>query len=218
MEEYKIYRVGNYIKIVNIHNYEIFNGAAKEVFVDSSNVGKAEYRFFNVKNWKETKSLKLNQIKKQDGTAYTLAEWESFYTDNTVINIAPALLSLINSAIQPNEENTLQKIAAENIPSHTPIAIVDNKAYKFDSSNINHQFAFAGFSKNGAITGQICIIQYQGEIELVGWGLIPNSQYLAGTSGTIVLDNTTSNSFTKVVGYATTTDTLQIIKDFSSVN
>lgn len=83
MEEYKIYRVGNYIKIVNIHNYEIFNGAAKEVFVDSSNVVKAEYRFFNVKNWKETKSLKLNQIKKQDGTAYTLAEWESFYTDNT---------------------------------------------------------------------------------------------------------------------------------------
>ena len=138
--------------------------------------------------------------------------------NNKVINIAPALLSLINSALQPEDENTIEKVSAENIPSHTPIAIVNNQAYKFDASNINHQFAFAGFSKNGTIIGQTCLIQQQGEIELVGWGLIPNQQYLAGTSGAIVVDNITLNNFTKVLGYATTTDTLQIIKDFSSVN
>ena len=138
--------------------------------------------------------------------------------NNKVINIAPALLSLINSALQPEDENTIEKVSAENIPSHTPIAIVNNQAYKFDASNINHQFAFAGFSKNGTTTGQTCLIQQQGEIELVGWGLTPNQQYLAGTSGAIVVDNTTLNNFTKVLGYATTMDTLQIIKDFSSVN
>ena len=138
--------------------------------------------------------------------------------NNKVINIAPALLTLINSALQPEDENTLEKVSAENIPSHTPIAIINNQAYKFDASNINHQFAFAGFSKNGTTTGQTCLIQQQGEIELVGWGLTPNQQYLAGTSGAIVVDNTTLNNFTKVLGYATTTDTLQIIKDFSSVN
>ena len=138
--------------------------------------------------------------------------------NNKVINIAPALLSLINSALQPEDENTIEKVSAENIPSHTPIAIVNNQAYKFDASNINHQFAFAGFSKNGTIIGQTCLIQQQGEIELVGWGLTPNQQYLAGTSGAIVVDNTTLNNFTKVLGYATTMDTLQIIKDFSSVN
>ena len=138
--------------------------------------------------------------------------------DNKVINISPALLSLINSALQPEDENTIEKVSAENIPSHTPIAIVNNQAYKFDASNINHQFAFAGFSKNGTTTGQTCLIQQQGEIELVGWGLTPNQQYLAGTSGAIVVDNTTLNNFTKVLGYATTMDTLQIIKDFSSVN
>ena len=138
--------------------------------------------------------------------------------NNKVINIAPALLSLINSALQPEDENTIEKVSAENIPSHTPIAIVNNQAYKFDASNINHQFAFAGFSKNGTISGQTCLIQQQGEIELIGWGLIPNQQYLAGTAGAIVVDNITLNNFTKVLGYATTTDTLQIIKDFSSVN
>ena len=138
--------------------------------------------------------------------------------DNKVINISPALLSLINSALQPEDENTIEKVSAENIPSHTPIAIVNNQAYKFDASNINHQFAFAGFSKNGTIIGQTCLIQQQGEIELVGWGLTPNQQYLAGTAGTIVVDNITLNNFTKVLAYATTTDTLQIIKDYSSVN
>ena len=138
--------------------------------------------------------------------------------NNKVINISPTLLSLINSALQPEEENTLEKVSAETIPSHTPIAIVNNQAYKFDASNINHQFAFAGFSKNGTTIGQICLIQQQGEIELIGWGLTPNQQYLAGTAGAIVVDNITLNNFTKVLGYATTTNTLQIIKDFSSVN
>ena len=137
--------------------------------------------------------------------------------NNKVINIAPALLTLINSALQPEDENTLEKVSAENIPSHTPIAIVNNQAYKFDASNINHQFAFAGFSKNGTTTGQTCLIQQQGEIELVGWGLTPNQQYLAGTAGTIVVDNITLNNFTKVLAYATTTDTLQIIKDYTSI-
>ena len=137
--------------------------------------------------------------------------------DNKVINISPALLSLINSALQPEDENTIEKVSAENIPSHTPIAIVNNQAYKFDASNINHQFAFAGFSKNGTIIGQTCLIQQQGEIELVGWGLTPNQQYLASVAGAMVEDNVTPTNFTKVLGYATTSDTLQIIKDYTSI-
>ena len=135
-----------------------------------------------------------------------------------LINLDSSLVALINSALQPEDIDSIEKVSAENIPSHTPIAIVNNQAYKFDASNINHQFAFAGFSKNGTIIGQTCLIQQQGEIELVGWGLTPNQQYLAGTAGTIVVDNITLNNFTKVLAYATTTDTLQIIKDFSTVN
>ena len=138
-------------------------------------------------------------------------------SNNIVINISPALLSVINSALQPEEENTIEKISAESIPSHTPIAIFNNQAYKFDASNLDHQFAFAGFSKNGTSIGQTCLIQYQGEVELIGWNLTPNQQYLAGTAGAIVTDNTTPGNFTKVVGYATTTNTLKIIKDYTSI-
>ena len=140
--------------------------------------------------------------------------------ENKVINISPTLLTLINSALQPSDLgniNNIEKISAENIPSHTPIAIIDNQAYKFDASNVNHKFAFAGFSKNGTSIGQACSIQQQGEIELVGWGLTPNQQYLAGTSGAIVTDNVVLDNFTKVLGHATTTNTLQIIKDYTPI-
>lgn len=149
---------------------------------------------------------------------------------STTIKISTTLQNLINSSLQPNDnvsqlvndksyfENILEKLSAEAIPSYTPIAIYNNLAYKLDASNLSHQFTFAGFSTNGTSLGQLCRIQQIGELTLQGWGLTPNKQYLAGTSGAIVLDNISLNNFTKVIGYATTTNTMQIIKDFSPVN
>jgi hypothetical protein len=123
-----------------------------------------------------------------------------------------------DSKLYVSQQDELIKISAESIPSHTPIAIYNNLAYKLDSSNPLHQFAFVGFSKNGTSLGQSCIIQQIGEITLNGWGLTQNRQYLAGTAGSIILDNTTLTNFTKVVGYSVTTDTLQIIKDYTTIN
>ena len=116
----------------------------------------------------------------------------------------------------PNEGN-LFKISAEPIPSYTPIAIYNNLAYKFDNLNPLHQFAFVGFSTNGTSAGQNCIVQQVGEVTLQNWNLTPNTQYLAGSLGS--LQTTNSNTgFTKVLGYATTIDTLQIIKDYTTIN
>lgn len=159
------------------------------------------------------------------------------------LKISQTLQNLINSALQSNDPisyllndagyltladlSTLEnpftnkhliKVSAEIIPSYTPIAIYNNLAYRLDASNPLHQFAFAGFSVNGVTIGQDCKIQQIGELELIGWGLTPNAQYLAGTAGTMVTNNITPNNFTKVIGYATTANTLQIIKDFSTVN
>jgi hypothetical protein len=125
-------------------------------------------------------------------------------------------MGIINGALQ-KEDIYLYKVSAENIPSYTPIAIYNNQAYKLDNLNPLHQFAFAGFSINGTSIGQVCKIQYFGELTLAGWGLIANSQYLASTNGTMQLNNA-SIGFTKVLGYATTTDTLQIIKDYTTIN
>ena len=137
-------------------------------------------------------------------------------TTTKIINLSNSLFAEIQNKI--DTELYLQKVSAESIPSYTPIAIYNNLAYKLDASNSLHQFAFVGFSTNGTTTGQICKIQQFGELELLGWGLTLNTQYLAGTSGAIVLNNTISTNFTKVIGYATTSNTLQIIKDYTTIN
>ena len=144
------------------------------------------------------------------------------------IQIAPAILQLVNNSIQVgtnvsqllNDKGYLEflvKESAENIPSYTPVAIVDNKAYKFDASIIGHKFAFAGFSTNGTAAGQNCIIQQKGELFLNGWGLVSNAQYLASNNGLMVLDNINPNHFTKVIGYATTSDSLLIIDNYTTL-
>lgn len=123
--------------------------------------------------------------------------------------------TLKNSDVKLNKY--IEHVSAEIIPSYTPIAIVNNLAYKFDSQNINHKFAFAGFSTNGTLEGEICKIQQIGEVEFIGWNLIPNTQYVAGPNGTMLVSNTITNNFIKVLGYAVTPDKLMIIKDYTSV-
>lgn len=82
MINYKIYKVGNYIKVVNNNTKEIFNGLCKNVFIDSNNTGKNIYDISGIKNLEE-KYLKLDNILKEDETPYTKEEWETFYTENT---------------------------------------------------------------------------------------------------------------------------------------
>lgn len=113
---------------------------------------------------------------------------------------------------------TLVKVSAESIPSHTPVVIINNLAYKLNSSNPLHQFAFVGFSENGTSIGQNCQIKQIGELFLFGWGLIPNQHYLAGINGTLITNNLSTTNFTKVIAYATDSNTLQIIKDSITIN
>lgn len=80
---YKIYREGNYIRVVDVRTNELFNGAIKEVFVDKSNVQKNEYTISKVKDFNELEVLRIGSILKQDNTAYSITEWETFYTENT---------------------------------------------------------------------------------------------------------------------------------------
>ena len=123
----------------------------------------------------------------------------------------------LDGKLYVNSQDGFTKISAESIPSYTPIAIYNNQAYRFDNLNPLHQFAFAGFSINGTLVGQNCIIQQIGELTLLNWGLTPNTQYLAGNLGSLQIINS-NVGFTKVLGYATTTDTLQIIKDYTTIN
>jgi hypothetical protein len=139
--------------------------------------------------------------------------------EKTIINIEVSEIGLQGIQGEQGEAGgILIKLAGENINSHTPVALLNNLAYKLDASNPLHQFAFVGFAETSTIVGGQCTIKQIGEVILLGWGLIPNQQYLAGINGTLITENLSSSNFTKVIGYATTADTLQIIKDSITIN
>jgi hypothetical protein len=120
--------------------------------------------------------------------------------------------------LQGKEGGFITKTAGENINSHAPVAIVNNLVYKLDASNPLHQFAFVGFTLTSVTMSNEVEIKQIGEIALNGWGLTPNQQYLAGVGGALITSNSSISNFTKVIGYSTTSDTLQIIKDSITIN
>ena len=83
MKQYKIYTKGNYIVIVDVQKNEYFYGIRKEVHIDKSNVNKAVYRAFKVKDFSSSIILAVPNILKEDGTPYSEAEFDTFYQENT---------------------------------------------------------------------------------------------------------------------------------------
>lgn len=154
---------------------------------------------------------------------YNVTTLDDFYgsdssNNNAIIRLDFEAVANLILSLDTSKKNYIEKISAEAIPSHTPIAIIGDFAYKLDASNSAHQFAFAGFSINGTSQDQYCHIQEKGEITLSGWGLTANAQYLCGASGTLILQNISPTNFTKIIGYARTSDTLEIIKDSITIN
>lgn len=126
----------------------------------------------------------------------------------------------IDEALYLDQENdtVISVEAGEAITSYTPVAIISGLAYKYDSSNSAHRWAYAGFSTNGVSAGDQVIIRQIGTVSLVGWGLTPNTQYLAGVAGAISAAATPVGSvFRKVVGFAVDADTLMIQQNFSPI-
>lgn len=80
---YKIYKSGNYIKVIDTTTGELYNGHAKTVFVDKSNVNKAEYRILNIKDLPNNTILKIGEIFKENDSSYSQLEWETFYENET---------------------------------------------------------------------------------------------------------------------------------------
>jgi hypothetical protein len=140
------------------------------------------------------------------------------FNDGSLVRYDIESLAALINGFDPTNPEYIQRFSAEPIPSYTPVAIIDNLAYKLDASNPLHKYAFAGFSLNGTNVNQYCHIKESGEVTLQGWGLFPNTQYLAGANGTIITENTSNTNFTKIIGYARDEDTLEIIKNSITVN
>lgn len=160
-------------------------------------------------------SLTCNSIVFND----TFCSWEieDFNIDNAVDSENLCFREIcftINQAVitQSGEEN-ISLVAGENVNSYTPVAIVDNLIYRYDANNINHMFAYIGFSITSATVGNLITIKQKGIVSLSGWNLDSGAQYLASTSGNIV-KQTTTEMFRKVIGYAASSESMKIINDY----
>ena len=106
MEKYRIYKEGNYIILSS--DQETFYGAAKDVAVDKNNKNKPNYRFFNIVDWDENKTLDLSQILKQDNSPYTEGEFDTFYRKKTkVFNSLESEATLENATLPISPSDTL---------------------------------------------------------------------------------------------------------------
>lgn len=81
MKKYNVYTKGNYFVVVQDGEY--FYGFRKEVLVDKNNTDKATYKFINVKDFDSSISINLSQLLKENNSAYTESEFDTFYTENT---------------------------------------------------------------------------------------------------------------------------------------
>lgn len=109
--------------------------------------------------------------------------------------------------------DVIEVVAGEAITSFTPIAIISGLAYKLDSSDATHTYAYAGFSQNGVAIGGTVLIQQIGLLNKPGWGLTANIPYYAGADGAIdVSDSPAGFVFRKIVGISTDTETMMILQ------
>lgn len=132
---------------------------------------------------------------------------------NVVNNPVVRELNVNTSVVKSNSVNYE---CGENIASHKALALFGGKVYKMDYSNMDHRFAFVGFSKTSGVTGGFISIEDE-LITLSGWGLTPNQTYLAGPNGSIIASNATAGTFIKIVGVAQDASTLLICRDYDSI-
>lgn len=118
------------------------------------------------------------------------------------------------AVITESSDENISLVAGENVNSFTPVAIVNNMVYRYDANNLDHQFAFLGFSITSATTGNLITIKQKGIVSLPSGNLIQGIQYLAGNFGTLITQ-TTNELFRKVIGYAVDSNKLLIINDYT---
>lgn len=117
----KIYSKGNYVHIVDV-NGKLLSAVKKEVEILPTNDEKTEYKIFGFKDLSPRDSFSLHHFVKEDGSAFTLTQWEDFYMANTgnygsepappATDYTPKLDEII-TAIENNKEKELIKPITE---------------------------------------------------------------------------------------------------------
>ena len=79
---YKIYVKGNYLYVKD-SNSKQFSGSSKNIDIREDDNDGSTYRISGLMGFDSNRVIFLEQVEKENGTPYSLAEWETFYTQNT---------------------------------------------------------------------------------------------------------------------------------------
>ena len=117
-----------------------------------------------------------------------------------------------NVNIVKNYTSNIYTCGDTDLLSHVCVALINNVLVPFSNQNISHLNAFVGMTKESGITGESIEVVESGVISLTGWGLTPNVNYFATTSGDISTDDSSTTGFKKIIGLSQSSSQLLIVK------
>lgn len=120
--------------------------------------------------------------------------------------------ALIRALSSTGDTNSVNVQAGEQINSHTPVVLINNKIYKYSNDNLAHLYGFIGFTKTSVVINSYVDVLIPGAIiSLTGWGLTQGTHYLAFTNGNIQITDSVAGGFRHIIGYAESNNDLLIL-------
>lgn len=105
------------------------------------------------------------------------------------------------------QPDVLQITADKSFSAGRLIAFVAGEYVYYDPGSLVHKFALVGMSVNAANQGQQLTVKLRGEVQIVGWNLIPDRVYRAGSGGDITQTVPQTALFSQIVGRAKDSNT-----------
>jgi len=110
------------------------------------------------------------------------------------------------------ETRTITTIAGVDLPDNSVVALIDNKAYLFDSTNDEHFSSQCGFVLSSVSYEESVIVYITGSVNLNESILEVNTKYFSGNNGDLI-DVIPENFGIQSVGYALSST--KLVLDFS---
>ena len=80
---FKVFKKGNYFYIVDNATNREYNAFAKDVLITRGTTSHDDFFIENVANWSESNPLDIADIQDENGDAYALSDFITFYENNT---------------------------------------------------------------------------------------------------------------------------------------
>lgn len=120
--KYQISKAGNYLKVTNIDRKEDFYGLLKDVFIDKNNLGKGNYKIYNVLDLENGTLLEIGELYKLDNTLYTINEFDTFYTE-----MSESLSVNLPTGASTSTNQVLANTKLDSIITNTGASLTDSQ-------------------------------------------------------------------------------------------